>query len=221
MVTKSEKTKVIVKKLSKEYDSKTPLDHKNNFQLLIAVILSAQCTDAQVNKVTPGLFKVLKTPKDFANATIPKIEKLIRSIGLYKSKAKNIKAASEIIVEKHKGKVPQTMEGLVELPGVGRKTANVLMFHAFGKAEGVIVDTHVGRLAVRIGLASTDNTKDAIKIEKDLMKCTDKKQWGDLSLYLIKHGRVVCTARKAFCDNCSISHVCKSSKKLKEYSPNL
>jgi len=195
--------------LSKEYpEVTTALRHKNPLELLVATILSAQCTDKRVNIVTESLFKKYKTAKDYAGADISRFEQEIRSTGFYKNKAKNIKGAAKMIVEDFKGKVPQTMEELVRLPGVARKTANIVLHHAFGKNVGIAVDTHVKRVSFRLGL--TKNT-DPVKIEADLMKIFDRSKWGVLSNLLIEHGRKVCDARKPLCAVCKLSKICPSA----------
>lgn len=202
--------KKIIAILKKEYpDAKTPLKHRNSFQLLIATILSAQCTDVRVNMVTPALFAKYKTPKDFAGAKSRELEKLIRSTGFYKNKTKSVIGCSKGIVEKHKGKVPASLEELVKLPGIGRKTANVVLGECFD-IPGVVVDTHVKRLSNRLGL--TENTNPE-KIEQDLMKITPEKDWSNLSILLIFHGRRVCKARKPDCSNCSLCNLCPTCQK--------
>jgi endonuclease-3 len=183
---------------------KTQLFHQNPFQLLVATILSAQCTDKQVNQVTPVLFKRFKTPADFASAPLKSIEKLIRPTGFFHNKAKNIKNCSEALLDRHSGRVPQTLEELVKLPGVGRKTANVVLGAAFGIC-GVVVDTHVARISARLGL--TEN-KDPVKIEFDLMKIIPRRAWNDFSLQLIFFGREICMARKPKCLTCPLNKLC-------------
>ncbi len=185
-------------------DVKTPLIHQTPFELLIATILSAQCTDKQVNQVTPVLFKRLKTPADFAAAPLKSIEKLIRPTGFFHNKAKNIKNCSRALLDQHNGLVPQTLEELVKLPGVGRKTANVVLGAVFG-ISGVVVDTHVARISGRLGL--TEN-KDPVKIEFDLMKIVPKRVWNDFSLQLIFFGRETCMARKPKCPTCPLDKLC-------------
>ncbi len=185
-------------------DVKTPLIHQTAFQLLIATILSAQCTDKQVNRVTAVLFKHLKTPADFAGAQLKTIEKNIHSTGFYHNKAKNIKNCSQEIIDTHGGRVPQTMAELVKLPGVGRKTANVVLGAAFN-TPGMVVDTHVARISQRLGLTMN---KDAVKIEFDLMKIIPKRAWNDFSLRLIFFGRETCSARKPKCPTCPIVKLC-------------
>lgn len=183
---------------------KTQLHHENAFQLLVATILSAQCTDRQVNRVTPELFRRLKTPMDFADASLETIEGLIHSTGFFRNKAKHIKQCAKTLVEKFGGEVPGSLEALVQLPGVGRKTANVVLGAAFG-VPGMVVDTHVARISRRLGL--TDST-DPEKIERDLMKVIPKKDWNDFSLWLIYFGRSVCTAKKPLCLECFLAHLC-------------
>lgn len=181
------RAKRILKILKDNYpDAKISLSYSNNFELLIAVMLSAQTTDKQVNKATISLFKKYETIKGFANADIKTLEKDIKSIGLYKTKAKNIKKASQIILKKHNGRIPSSMNELLELPGVGRKTANIVLAHAFNRSEGIAVDTHVIRLAYQLGLTKQ---KDPGMIERDLMKIFDKKDWKNLTLLFIAHGR--------------------------------
>lgn len=184
---------------------KTQLRHRNPFQLLVATILSAQCTDKQVNMVTQGLFQKLKTPRDFADALVETIEALVRPTGYYKNKAKNIKNCSRAILEKHNGKVPDNLEELVALPGVGRKTANVVLGAAFG-VPGIVVDTHVSRISQRLGLT---NHKDPVKIEFDLMKIVPEDDWNDFSLQLIYFGRGTCIARKPRCPICPLRDLCE------------
>lgn len=183
---------------------KTQLRHENPFQLLVATILSAQCTDRQVNAVTPALFASLKTPEDFAAAPIKKIESLIHSTGFYHNKAKNVKNCARALIEFYGGEVPDTLDELVKLPGVGRKTANVVLGAAFG-VPGMVVDTHVARISRRLGLTTAKNPE---KIELDLMEAIPKKDWNDFSLWLIYFGRSVCTARKPGCPDCFLSHLC-------------
>ena len=185
-------------------DVKTPLKYQTPFQLLIATILSAQCTDKQVNRVTAVLFKHLKTPADFAGAQLKTIEKNIHSTGFYHNKAKNIKNCSQEIIDTHGGRVPQTMAELVKLPGVGRKTANVVLGAAFN-TPGMVVDTHVARISQRLGLTMN---KDAVKIEFDLMKIIPKRAWNDFSLQLIFFGRETCSARKPKCPTCPLNKLC-------------
>jgi len=186
----------------------TALRHKNALELLVAAILSAQCTDARINIITGLLFKKYKTTKDYALATSEEFEKEIRSAGFYKNKAKNIINAARIIDKQFNGKVPDTMENLIRLPGVARKTANVVLFYAYGKNEGIAVDTHVKRLSGRLNF--TKHT-DPVKIEQDLMKLFPQKKWGNLSGLLIMHGREICKARNPICAKCLINKLCPSA----------
>ena len=181
------------------------LGHSNPLQLLIATILSAQCTDKRVNIVTKTLFKKFRTAEDFADAPLPALENEIKTTGFFRNKAKNIKACGEKLLEQHGGKVPRTMEELTQLPGVGRKTANVVLGNAFGINVGVVVDTHVARLSNRLGL-----TKEASpeKIEQDLMKLAPQAEWALFSHLLIWHGRRRCTARSPDCPNCEVRKLC-------------
>ena len=205
--------RAILKILEKQYpETKTALEFKTPFQLLVATILSAQTTDVQVNKITPQLFKTFPDPQDFANAQIKDIEKHISSINFYRNKAKNIKLASEKIMAEYNGVVPQTMEELIKLPGVARKTANVVLNQAFGKNEGIVVDTHVKRVSQRLGL--TKNT-DPVKIEFDLMKIIPQKQWGSFSFRIVQHGRKICMAKTPLCNNCCLLKFCPTGKNLK------
>jgi endonuclease-3 len=187
----------------------TELNFKGPLQLLVATILSAQCTDKRVNMVTPALFKKYRTAKDYAGAPQARLESAIKSTGFFRNKAKSIRAAMRAIVDEHGGKVPSTMEELRELPGVGRKTANVVLGNAFGKNEGIVVDTHVSRLSQRLGLT---RHKDPEKIERDLMKLVPRERWTDWSHWLIWHGRRRCYARKPDCANCEILQLCPSGK---------
>lgn len=174
-------------------DAYCALDHRNAFELLCATILSAQCTDVRVNKVTPALFEAYPTPRAMAEAPIQELEELVRSTGFYRNKAKALKESSQTIVEKHSGEVPRTMKELLELYGVARKTANVVLGNAFGINVGVVVDTHVRRLSNRFGL--TEHKKNVKKIERDLMALFPREHWTDLSHLMIHHGRNACKAR--------------------------
>lgn len=188
---------------------KTQLDYRNPFQLLVATILSAQCTDKQVNRVTRTLFKKLPTPKAFAQAPITTIEELIHSTGFFRNKAKSIQRCATVLMERHRGNVPNTLEELVKLPGVGRKTANVVLGAAFD-IPGIVVDTHVSRISQRLDL--TDH-KDPVKIEYDLMEQMPKRAWSDFSLHLIYFGRETCTARKPKCGQCPMERLCNYQEK--------
>jgi len=196
----------LYKRLEKQYpDSHCALIHKDPFQLLIATILSAQCTDKRVNMVTPGLFAKYRGPSGFAKARIGDIEQDVRTTGFFRNKARNIQGASQMIQSEHGGKVPQTMQELLKLPGVARKTANVVLGNAFGINDGVVVDTHVTRLSNRLGLTQH---KDPKKIELDLIAQFDQSKWCQLSHLLIDHGRAVCSARKPLCDSCKLADIC-------------
>jgi len=190
-------------------DAHCELDFKNPLELLIATILSAQCTDKRVNMVTPALFKKYRTAADYAKAPQPELESAIRSTGFFRNKAKSIRAATSTINQKFGGKVPDSMEELRELPGVGRKTANVVLGNAFGKNEGIVVDTHVARLSRRLGLTKQ---KDAEKIERDLIKLVPREHWTNWSHWLIWHGRRRCYARKPDCAHCEVFRLCPSGK---------
>lgn len=201
--------------LKKQYPNATiALKYGNNFQLLVAVILSAQCTDERVNKVTPVLFKRFSTAEDFARCDISELEKLIYSTGFYKNKAKNIKGAAEKVVKDFGGKVPDNMKDLLTLPGVARKTANVILFEAFGRTEGIVVDTHVARISGLLGLVSRklSDAKNAVKIEQKLMTIVPKKDWGNIAYLFIDHGRAICIARRPKCEICPLSKICPSSR---------
>lgn len=187
-------------------DAKCSLDFNSSFELLIAVILSAQCTDDRVNKTTPSIFGKYSTPKDFANIDIHELEDLIHPCGFYKTKAKNIKAMAQKLLDDFDGKVPENMEDLMSLPGVGRKTANVMMLEAFNKPQGIAVDTHAKRISNKIGLSSQ---KEPEKIEQDLLKQIPKKYYKDVNHLFIWHGRNICTARNPKCANCPINRYCK------------
>ena len=196
----------IVRCLKRDYpDAQCALVHENAFQLLIATILSAQCTDDRVNQVTAVLFDKYPTPAQLASAPLKSIEKIIQSTGFFRNKAKNIKACCEDLVQHHDGEVPQQLETLVELAGVGRKTANVVLGTAFGIPSGVVVDTHVGRISRRLGLTSAI---DAVKVERELMELLPKKEWIQYSHRMIHHGRQVCKARTPRCDECRMNDIC-------------
>jgi endonuclease-3 len=202
------RTAQIIDLLKKEYPkAKTALNFKTPLDILVATILSAQCTDKRVNMVTESLFKKYKTAQDYAKANPAKFEQEIRSTGFYKNKTKSIIAAAKAIVEKYNGKVPDTMEELITLSGVARKTATVVLFNVFHKIEGITVDTHVIRLSQRLGLSK--NT-DAVKIEQDLIKIIPKPLWGKFAYWLIEHGRNICIAKKPLCPQCKLCKLCPS-----------
>ena len=204
--------KAIIRILKKEYpDAKIALKFKDPWQLLVATILSAQCTDTRVNKVTPELFKKYKNISDFAKADPKEFEREIRSTGFYRNKAKSIIGSAKKILSEFNGNVPDTMEELTSLPGVGRKTANVILSSGFGKTAGIVVDTHVIRLSGRLGF--TKNTEPE-KIEYDLMKIVPKNDWTVFSHLLILHGRKICNARKPLCAECGVNKLCPSAFKF-------
>jgi endonuclease-3 len=186
------------------------LTHRNAFELVIATALSAQTTDVNVNKVTPVLFKMYPTPKALAAASLPEIEEIIKSTGFYRSKAKNIQGAAKVLVEEFSGKVPETIEELIRLPGVARKTANVVLGSWFGIPAGVVVDTHVLRLSFRLELTKAS---EPVKVEQDLMKILPQDRWIQFSHELIHHGRQVCIARKPRCVDCGIEPLCNAVDK--------
>jgi endonuclease-3 len=197
---------LIVRRLAKEYPvAKCALEHDSPFQLLIATILSAQCTDERVNLVTKELFAQYPDAHALARAPLKTVEKIIQSAGFFRMKAKNIVGCSQKLVELHGGKVPKNMEDLVVLPGVGRKTANVVLGTAYGIPTGVVVDTHVTRLSQRLGMTTRT---DAVKIEQDLMRSLPETEWIDFSHRLIHHGRRICKARKPLCSQCVLLDVC-------------
>jgi len=196
----------VTRRLAADYpDVECALTHRTPLQLLVATILSAQCTDVRVNMVSKDLFKKYRKAADFAVAPITDLEKAVKSTGFFRNKAKNIKACCQELVDEHGGRVPKDIESLVALPGVGRKTANVVLGTAYGIASGVVVDTHVSRISQRLGLTEK---KDAVKIEYDLIAQLPKKQWIDFSHRMIHHGRAICDARKPNCDACSMNKFC-------------
>lgn len=205
-LSKKEREKEILQRLSERYkDAHCALHHETPFQLLIATILSAQCTDERVNKVTPALFKKYPSPEKMAQAPLDQLEDLVRSTGFYKNKASNISLCAQKLVDQYKGKLPETMEDLVQLPGVGRKTANVVLGNAFSIASGVVVDTHVLRLSNRFGWIRTQNAEVA---EKKLIQIVPKKDWIIFSHWMIFHGRQVCSARSPKCESCFLLDLC-------------
>ncbi|MBF0361033.1 MAG: endonuclease III [Oligoflexia bacterium] len=208
------KNSKIIKILKKHFpEAKCALNYNNPFELLLATILSAQCTDVQVNKVTPILFKDFPTPHLLMNAPVTKIESIIHSTGFYKNKSKNIIACSRSIVEKFNGEVPSSIAELITLPGVGRKTANVVLSNAFAINEGVVVDTHVKRISKRLELTKNHDEK---KIERDLMKLISQNDWGIFSHLLINLGRTFCKSQKPKCDSCPLKSICPSASKCKQ-----
>jgi len=203
-----EKTLEIVRRLKEQYtDPGTALNFKTPFELLVATILSAQTTDVLVNKVTGSLFKKYRSVKDFASVSPEILESDMRSINFYRTKAKNIHGAAKLILEKFKSEVPRTMDDLTSLPGVARKTANIVLFSAYGMNEGIAVDTHVKRLSERLGLTKND---DPSKIEADLMSLVPRSEWGTLTHLLISHGRKICQAKKPKHKECVLYDICPS-----------
>lgn len=204
--------KETIKILKKTYpNSACSLNFKTPWELLVATILSAQCTDERVNKVTLDLFKKYQTVQDYAFAPLAELEQVVRSTGFYKNKAKSIKGSACMIIGEFGGKVPANMEYLLKLHGVARKTANVVLGNGFGVVEGIVVDTHVSRISVRLGWAFL---KDPVKIEKDLMAFIPRRDWLNISHLLIDHGRTICTARKARCSQCKLNKICPSANGL-------
>lgn len=187
-------------------DATCSLDFKNPFQITVAVMLSAQCTDERVNKTTPALFEKCKTIEDFANIDIKELEEIIHPCGFYKNKAKNIKECAKMVLTKFNGEVPHTMDELLTLPGIGRKSANVILLEAFGIAKGIAVDTHAKRVSNRMGLSSET---DPEKIEQDLLKIFPKEYLKDINHLFVWHGRKTCDSRKPLCDTCTVKQFCK------------
>ncbi len=189
-------------------DAHCALDHRNAFELTVATILSAQCTDERVNLVTPALFQAFPDAESLAQARLEEVEELVRSTGFYRNKAKNLVGMAEAVVTRHGGEIPHAMDDLVQLPGVGRKTANVVLGNAFGIDEGIVVDTHVKRLSNRLGFTRKE---DPVRVEEDLVKLFSRDRWTQLSHILIFHGRQQCPARKPRCAGCPVNHLCPSS----------
>jgi endonuclease-3 len=211
---KQERANDIVVRLKRMYPkAKCALDFTNAFELLIATILSAQSTDVRVNIVTKSLFRKYPSPQSFAEASQVEMERDVKQTGFFRNKAKAVIAASKAIVERHNGEVPKTMAELTSLPGVGRKTANVVLSNAFKIAVGIVVDTHVTRVSARLGLTATD---DAVKIEQDLMALIPQKEWTNFSHRLIAHGRTICIARKPKCAQCALNDLCPSAEEPPE-----
>ena len=205
----NEKVLEVLRRLKREYpDPVTALNFQAPFELLVATMLSAQTTDVHVNKVTGGLFKRYRSIEDYADAPAETFQKEVSSINFYKTKAKNIQGAARMIIERFHSEVPKTMEDLISLPGVARKTANIVLSNAYGLHEGIAVDTHVKRVAFRLGITKNE---DPVKVEKDLMAITPKKDWGDLSHLLIFHGRKICQAKKPRHQECVLYDICPSN----------
>jgi endonuclease-3 len=206
----AERAPEIYKRLAKAYpDAQCALDHRNPYELLVATILSAQCTDKRVNMVTPALFAKYPDAASLAVARPEELEDMIRSTGFFRNKTKSLLGMSNAVVDKHAGDVPAAMDALVTLPGVGRKTANVVLGNAFGTNEGVVVDTHVSRLSQRLALTKES---DPVKIEQDLIGLFPRKRWTMLAHLLISHGREICDARKPLCERCVVNDLCPSSR---------
>ena len=206
----NERAPEIYRRLSAEYpDAKCALDHRNPYELLVATILSAQCTDKRVNMVTPALFQKYPDAKAMSAANPEELQEMIKSTGFFRNKTKSLLGMSEAVTQRHRGDVPGTMEELVKLPGVGRKTANVVLGNAFDTNAGVVVDTHVSRLSQRLALS---RETDPVKIEQDLMKLFPKEQWTMLAHLLISHGREICIARRPLCENCVVNDLCPASR---------
>jgi endonuclease-3 len=204
----------VTARLKAEYpDARTELDWSNPLELLVATILSAQTTDVQVNRVTDSLFSKYRTAEDYAASTPEELEEEIRPTGFYRNKARSLRAMASALVEKHGGEVPRTMSELVALPGVGRKTANVVLGNAFGTNEGIVVDTHVRRVSGRLGLTESS---DPVKIEQELMRLVPEGDWTIFSHLLILHGRRTCKARKPDCPNCILNDICPSAREYKD-----
>ena len=207
-----DRVKVVLPILKETYpDAKCSLDHSTPLELLVATILSAQCTDDRVNIVTKDLFRKYRSAKDYAAVPQEKLEKDIQSTGFYRNKAKSLRGMAQSLLDKHGGKVPITMDELIDLAGVGRKTANVVLGNAFGQNIGVVVDTHVARLSQRLGL--TDH-EDPVKIEQDLMKIVPQQEWTLWSHLLIHHGRAICQARKPKCEECPLLPHCPAGQRI-------
>ena len=205
-----ERAREIYDRLAEHYpDAHCALDFRTPYQLLVATILSAQCTDKRVNMVTPALFKRYRTPAAMADANPAELEELIKSTGFFRNKTRSLLGMSRALTERHRGKVPDQLEELVELPGVGRKTANVVLGNAFDKNEGVVVDTHVARVSERLGLT---RETDPVKIEQDLMRLFPSERWTMLAHLLIEHGRRICVARRPKCEECFLNDICPSSR---------
>ena len=199
----------IIRKLKKQYpDAKCSLDYRNPLELLVATILSAQCTDTRVNVVTKNLFRKYKSAGDYANADPDELSDIIKSTGFFRNKRKSLIGMGAALAERHEGRVPQTLDELTKIPGVGRKTANVVLGNAFNKNEGIVVDTHVSRISRRLRLTRKN---EAVKIERDLMRIVSREEWTLFPHLLIHHGRAICQARKPKCEICPVNMLCPSS----------
>jgi endonuclease III len=200
------KARAVIAALRTEFpDTQCSLEHGDGWQLLVATILSAQCTDARVNLVTPGLFRQFPTPADFATAPIEEIEEAVRSTGFYRNKAKSLQGAARHLLEHHGGRLPEDIDELVKVPGCGRKTANVVLGEVYGTPAGVVVDTHVGRISRKLGLTDQE---DPVKVERQLNECVPQADWRDFGHLVIDHGRKTCQARSPKCDDCGLYRWC-------------
>ncbi len=207
LATRKRRARAVLKLLRQEFPgTKCSLDHESAYQLLVAVILSAQCTDARVNQVTPQVFELFPTPDELAAAPLGEIEEAIRSTGFFRNKAKSLKGMAAALAGEHAGEMPGDIKTLVKLPGVGRKTANVILGEVFNKPDGVVVDTHVGRISRKLGLATE---KDPAKVERELAECVPQKDWRDYGHLIIDHGRLTCKARAPNCDDCALYKHCE------------
>lgn len=207
LATRRKRAQAVIAALREEFpDTRCSLEHRDAWQLLVATILSAQCTDARVNLVTPGLFEQFPTPADFAAAPVEDIEEAIRSTGFYRNKARSLQGAAQAIIARHQGQVPDRIEQLVQVPGVGRKTANVVLGEIWNRPEGVVVDTHVGRISRKLGL--TDQT-DPVKAEQQLSQLMPQAEYRDYGHLIIDHGRKTCKARAPRCDACRLYRWCE------------
>ncbi len=212
---KAERAREVARRLDEKYGPvECFLDHESPFRLLIAVMLSAQTTDAQVNRVTPELFRRWPTPFDLAAADPVDVAQVIRSLGFYKSKARHAVECAQTLVAEHGGEVPRTMAELTKLPGVGRKTANIVLNVGYGIVEGIAVDTHVNRVAHRLGLSPKTHEKEPLKTEQDLLALLPRELWGPVNHQWILHGRQTCTARSPKCDACVLEDICPSARKF-------
>lgn len=212
---KAERAVEVCRRLDKKYGPvECFLDHTNPFRLVISVLLSAQTTDAQVNRVTPELFRRFPTPEAMAAASPEEVAKIIRSLGFYKTKARHCVEAAQAIVADFGGEVPHTMAELTSLPGVGRKTANIVLNVSFGIVEGIAVDTHVNRIAHRLGLSPKTHEREPLKTEQDLLAILPRELWGPVNHQWIRHGRDTCTARAPKCDGCVLEDICPSAHRL-------
>ena len=215
MTAKKRRAGEVLARLAATYpEAHCALHFRNPLELTVATILSAQCTDVRVNLVTPALFARCPTAADYATIPLPELEELIRSTGFFRNKAKSIRGLGKALLEKHDGEVPRTMAELVALPGVGRKTANVVLGNAFDKNEGIVVDTHIGRLARRLRFTRFTGAVDPVKIERDLIPLFPREKWTLLAHLLIAHGRALCSARKPRCGECPLADLCPSAKLL-------